>query len=278
MPQGQDPIPGPITLSLKCAGCQYDLAGLPWGAPCPECGYRAPTTYPTTALREAHPRFIRSTRNQLFGLIIADAIIIAGLACFAVAYLVAILLFPMSDNAAAWVLYLLGLVAIALGLLLTLILAGMIGKRHPNTRPDLDQPKRKGFAKAFWWCVGPFGGALILALATGGATSCLLLIAIPISIASAGVLAFSLFEHNTSVISRCRTDPSWTLTHNLLGYGSILAFVLFAIAIPVLVQATVPFMLTGCAMLVLTHALRTRMAERSVRRVLAEIHDPPTET
>lgn len=266
-------------MSLKCAGCQYDLAGLLWGAPCPECGYRAPTTYPTNALREAHPRFIRSTRNQLLGLVIADSIVLAGLACLAIAYFVALLTYSISTySQSAWLLTTLGFATIFVGLLLALVFAGMIGRRHPNARPDLDQPKRKGFAKAFWWCVGPVGGALILAIAAGGAAGLLLLIAIPISFASAGVLAFSLFEHDTSVISRCRADPSWTLTHNLLGYGSILAFVLFAISIPVLVQATVPFVLTGCAMLILTHALRTRLAAHCVRRVLIENHEPPTET
>ncbi len=275
MPPAPDPISGNIPTSLECASCKYDLEGLFWGAPCPECGYRAPTTYPTNALREAHPGFIRSTRNQLRGMVLADATTIAGLASGVIAYGVAVVLYPGSDRAqVVWLLWLLGLVGIVVAMLAMIVIAGLMSRRHPYARADLDQPNRKGLTKAYWWCVGPIGAGLLLTIVSGGAAGCMLLIAIPISLAAAGVLAYSLFEHNTSIITRCRMDPAWTPAQSLLGYGSILFFVLFAVAIPVLPLATIPLVATGIVMLFVTHALRTRMAERCVRLVQDEIHEP----
>lgn len=245
--------------------------------PCPECGYRAPTTEPTHALREAHPSFVRATLWQLRGLLLTDMILVGCLGCLAVAYLVTIVRYPAGRIGVVSMLYGLGFFGIALGLLVGLVFAGMIVRRHPNARADLDQPTRKGLAKAFWWCVGPLGVAIPIAIVTLGAAGCVVVIAIPISMASGGILAFSLFEHNTSIIRRCHADPTWTATENVLSYGSILAFVLFAISIAVLVEATILLMLAGCTMIIVTHALRTRTAIRAVQGVLVEIHGPTSE-
>ena len=268
MLQARDPIPGNIPASLQCASCKYDLAGLPWGVPCPECGYRVPTTDPTNALREAHPRFIRSTRNQLRAMVLADAVLIAGLASSVIAYVGA-------HAQIAWLLWLLGLVGIVVALLAMSVITGLMCRRHPFARADLDQPHRKRLTKAYWWCVGPIGAGLLLTIVSGGAAGFGLLIALPVSLAAAVVLAYTLFEHNTSIITRCRMDPAWTLAQSLLGYASILLFVLAAVAIPVFPAGIGPLVATGIAMLFLTHALRTRMAARCVRRVQDEIHEPP---
>lgn len=265
----------PIPNGLVCASCKYDLAGLRWGVACPECGYQAPRNWPTDDLREAHPEFIRSNRTQLRGLIIADAMLLAGLGIMMAAYFLAISSFPLSDN--EWVVYtawVLGVGALLLGLLVVVIMSGWISRIHPKARDGLDQPLRKGFSRSFWWSVGPFGGALLLTIVTNGAGGCVLLIAIPISFAACGVLAYALFEHDTSLIKRCKIDPSWTLPQSLLGYGSIPMFLLFAVSITLFVEATFPLVITGFAMLVLTHLLRTRIAERCVRRIHAEIHEP----
>lgn len=267
MPEGEH-----IPQGVACASCKYDLAGLAWGVPCPECGYRAPTTYPTDALREAHPRFIRSTSSQLRSLFVSDMVLLSGLALVATAYTIAVLLYPTSHRVPVELLLVLGAILLLLGFLAGLVISGTIVRKHRFARATLDQPTRKSVAKAYWWCVGPTGIAIVLTLATGGIAGFLLLIAIPISVASAGVLAFCLFEHTSSIIKRCGVNPSWTPFELVLGYGSILVFAMVAVSIGVLIQASLLLVLLGLAMLVVVHAKRLRVAQRCVGGVLAEVH------
>lgn len=268
-----------IPQGLACASCTYSLAGLPWGTPCPECGYRAPTTTPTNALREAHPRFISATRTQLRNLIAADAIVLAGLALLALASitLASVPQLPRTARLIASI-GVLGFPAVAAGLIYGLVVCVLISTRHRNARGTLDQPGRSGISKCFWWCVAPFAGSLVLALVTGGAAGCLVIIALPISLASAGVLFFNLFEHANSIVTRCGQNPSWSRLQYTTAYGSLACVLLTPLAFIGNRLALALLIIGAIGLLLLTHALRTRMAERCVRRVQAEIHAPPTET
>jgi|GEM_PF-6854484 len=273
MPEAGDTIPPGLT----CVGCDYDLAGLPWGTPCPECGYRALTTEPTDALREAHPRFIRSALNQLRGLILADVIVLVGLALIASLVVATWLGAPRTGSSRAIAsLGTMGFPIVAVGLAYGLVVCGFIGMRHRNARDELDQPTRASISKCFWWCVAPLGISICLTIVTSGAASCLVIITGPVSLACAGGMCSCLFSHANSITVRCGQNPSWSRLQYATAYGSLACLLLTPLTFIGKPIALALLIIGVFALLLLTHALRTRMAERCVCRVLAEIHERPT--
>lgn len=265
-----------IPQGLSCAGCRYDLTGLAWGTRCPECGFNIPDAWPTDALSEAHPAFLRSTRNQFGGLIIADAVILAGLLCLGAAN--AIIVRNQFHNYPApriGFLIIGGLLISAVGIILGFNFAGVMSRRHPNSRPDLDQPGRRGIAKSFWWCAGPLLIVLLLTVATGGQAACLILVALLISLPSGGILVYFLFEHATSVIKRCGHNPRWSGLQ--VSVVTSTGITVFALAISLISnRAMSPLLvLASLALITITHALRMRQAQRHVARVITEADQPP---
>lgn len=265
-----------IPQGLSCAGCRYDLAGLAWGSRCPECGFEIPDDWPTDALAEAHPAFLRSTRNQFGGLIIADAVILAGLLCLGAANAI-IVRSHFYNYPAPRIGFLIigGLLISAFGIILGFNFAGVMSRRHPNARPDLDQPGRRGIAKSFWWCAGPLLLVLLLTVATGGQAACLILVALLISLPSGGILVYCLFEHATSVIKRCGHNPKWSRIQLATAYGTLASIIALPFSFTGSRIGLAPTILAGTALLVLAHALRMREARRHVARVITEADQPP---
>lgn len=272
MPWADDTIPQ----GLSCAGCRYDLTGLSWGGRCPECGFKIPDTWPTDALVEAHPAFLRSTRNQLRSLVIADAVILAGLLSFATANGI-IVRSQIYHHPAPRIGFLIigGLLLSLVGMTLGFIFAGTISRSHPNARPDLDQPGRRGIAKSFWWCAGPLLLVLVLTVATGGQAACLILVALLISVPSGGILVYCLFEHATSVIKRCGHNPKWSSIQLATAYGALASIIALPLSFTGSRIGLAPTVLAGTALLVLAHALRMREAQHHVARFITEADQPP---
>lgn len=266
-----------IPMGTACLNCRYDLGGLAWQVRCPECGYSAPATWPTGDLDEAHPAFIRTVRHQLRGLISADYTVLFGLACLAAAYLVTTLRYGQSRySQLGGLLTIVGFLALAAGLLLGVLFAGYIAWPHRNARPKLDQPGRKAISMAFWWCVGPPVVGTLLTVVSGGLAACLLLLAIPISLVSASILFYGLFEHASSVIVRSKGDPNWTGLERSLGYGTLIPFMFAAMSLLFMPRAIPLLILAGIIMLVLTHLLRTHKAARCLRGAIT-LEDPSPE-
>ena len=272
MPHEGDIKPDTMPPGFVCVVCRYDLSGLRWGARCPECGYLAPAGWPTDKLSEAHPAFVRATYRHIRGIVAANAIVLLALVALAGACFAAVLSQSGPDRwETAWWLMMAGFITLAAGLVVGLVFAGLIGRRHRNARKRHDQPKRKSVSLPFWWCVGPPSATLALAIVTGGFGGLLFLITIPIAVASAGVLYYTLCEHAESLIRRCERDARWTWRERTIGWGSLLAFVLSPVSMPFVIEATLPFLILGFAMLVTAHLLRMLKAARRVRAVLDRI-------
>ena len=256
-------------MGTACQLCGYDLGGLGWATRCPECGYRTPDRYLTGNLDEAHPAFIRATQRQLRGLMTSDCVVLIGLVCLIAAY-ARTMASPHHTvaSSATLVISVCGGLALAAGVLLGVLFAGYIGHRSRYARPGFDQPRRNTVWTAFWWCVGPLAATVALTIISGGAAACLILVVVPVSIASGGVLYFAMFEHATSVMERCRVDPRWTRTERALSSGSLLAFMLSPFGLIAGVPAIVILLLVAGFLLVTIRLMRLRRAIQVVARVL----------
>lgn len=59
--QDKDTIPS----GVACAGCGYDLAGLPRGGVCPECGLDVPASWPVWDLRQCAKPYVEHVHDEM---------------------------------------------------------------------------------------------------------------------------------------------------------------------------------------------------------------------
>lgn len=269
----------PIALNLlpygmACLECRYDLTGLPWGTPCPECGFPVPTTWPTEALIEAHPKFIAHTHRCLRGLVVSDILILVGLALTLAANASNFFQFVLSNLIPFRALYLLGVLSTTVGVVWFNTNSAMLALRHRHARMGLDQPERRAIAKTMAFVLLPIPLALFIAILSNGAFAWITLPMSLVTVIGAVVLLVVQFRHAATTIKRCGQYPQWTHAQFLSGLFTTLALInaLAALAwpMPAFGMALMALLFT----LLLTHALRMAHAARCVRTIL-KLRSPP---
>lgn len=128
--QDEDAIPS----GIACAGCGYELAGLPREGVCPECGLDVPASWPVWDLRRCAKPYLEHVQDELRMLHWATLAAWAVLAATAMSGMSAAL--ELHDGGTAVAAMVFGLLAITALVPLPLFvgLAGGALARHPNTR------------------------------------------------------------------------------------------------------------------------------------------------
>jgi hypothetical protein len=271
-PSQPETLPGTLPRGLACLHCHYDLTGLNWGARCPECGYPAPSTWPTISLIEAHPAFISHLHDRFRDLWNLDAAIAGSLLLLAGCWLASMYgLFnlPRWDLALAITMMAVYVVLLVCAIMLPIALLRM-SRKHRNARKDLDYPHRKVIARSFIFAVGPLFFLVLaspLILATGSGAMCILIVALVVSAVAALCLIINTFEHATATIERTGNDPRWTSAQRIFGVTmAVWPVVGLAIGSTLGWQGVGLAALVFVALLCITHALHMRRAQRYVHQ------------
>lgn len=271
MPEFDDTIPPGLT----CVGCHYNLTGLAWGTRCPECGFKIPAAWPTDALSESHPAFIKHTHSQLRGLIIADAVVLIGLLCLASSYAG----FSNTNHLPGVrqfisLLAILGFIMVAIGGICALCCSALLAKHHRNARPTFDQPGRTGIAGSLLFFTIPLALSITIGFFFSIAGSCLIAPALVVSLASGIVLYLCHFEYAKSVIERCGHNPRWSDLQVILATSIGIAAFVFAISLMSNRAYSVVFFLAILALIAMTHLARMTDAKNHVARIITEADQP----
>lgn len=269
-----------IPPGLSCIGCRYDLAGLPWGAVCPECGYRAPKTWPTIALDEAHPAFVIHMGDRFKSLSGAQAIITLGFAGLAIAMVISGIrtiqdMGPLIGWVSGAVLFV-GLIRLAIELVHLAI-------PHKNRRPRLDFPH----SKAITWSLGISAGSLCLlpvlapmvfALAPWSLMECAVIPVLSISAIASVSLLYHTFAHASTTIERCGESPAWSSPQRIIVVVLIVwpSTLIYAWASSSDTGVVIALLVFG-AFLAALHALRMRRAHRAVAELLRRRREATSE-
>ena len=267
MPEADDTIPP----GLECTGCRYNLAGLSWGTPCPECGYRAPKAWPTISLDEAHPALTTHLGDRFNGISRAQSTITLGFAGFTIAIFVSGIR-TIQDAGP-----LIGLVSAAIflvGLILLTIDLVHLAIPHKNRRPNLDFPH----GKAITWSLSISAGSLFLlpvlaaamfAIAPWSVTGCVVIPLLAISAIALISLVYQTFAHASTTIERCGESPAWSSPQRIIVVVLIIwpATFVYAWASSSHTGVAISVLVFG-AFLAALHALRMRRAHRAVAELL----------
>lgn len=259
--------PDTIPPGLACIGCRYDLAGLPWGTPCPECGYRAPKKWPTISLDEAHPAFLIHLRDRFKGLASAQACITLGFTGITIAIVISGIR-TIQDTGAliGW-----GAGAILLlGLILLTIELVHLALPHKHRRPNLDFPHGKPIAwslgiSAGSLCLLPILAPLVFAIAPWSLRGCAVIPLLSIGAIAAISLLYHTFSHASTTIERCGQSPAWSSPQRIIAVVLVIwpSTLVYALASSSDVGVWTSVFVFG-AFLAVLHGLRMRRAHRVV--------------
>lgn len=276
-----------IPPGLACIGCRYDLAGLPWGTPCPECGYRAPKKWPTISLDEAHPAFLNHQRDRFQGLASAQACIALGFAGITIAIVIVISGMRKIQDTGTLIGWSSGAILLV-GLILLTIEVVHLALPHKHRRPNLDFPHGKPIA----WSIGIGAGSLsllpvlaplVFAIAPWSLMGCAVIPLLSIAAIAAISLLYHTFAHASTTIERCGESPAWSSPQRIIAVILVIwpSTLVYALASTSDVGVWISVLVFG-AFLAALHVLRMRRAHRAVaallrRRREATSADPPPE-
>ncbi|MEQ8318275.1 MAG: hypothetical protein RIE77_05225 [Phycisphaerales bacterium] len=265
---------GHMPSGLTCLHCRYDLGGLDWGHRCPECGFPAPTSWPTPSLIEAHPAFIAHLHGRFRDLWHVDACIAASSLLTASAVTRSMLLPHSQWNGIA---LLLGAIFLFTGGLYGCIALARLSTAHRNARKDLDLPHRRAILWSFVLTVAPFGVLVLAVFFAFVVLSGIWCIIVPTLLTSAIAVICLLVntgEHASTTIERTGNSPRWTRTERTTGFVTacwpiaILFFWAYLGGAGVFVA-----ILVFVALLCFTHGLRMRHAQKFVLCTLRDRRD-----
>ena len=271
MPFDDRPTSDTMPPGFACVECRYDIAGLPWGAHCPECGYPTPPTWPTTALIEAHPAFVRFLRDRFRGIAraqLCNAVSLAGLAMAVV-----ISLTPSLEQIGI----LLGWIAVVLllfGLVLLAIDLVHLAISHRKRRPNLDFPHGKAITLSTVLGLAsllalPFFAVASFAMAPWSLMGCVVIPLLSISAISTVFLICNTFMHASTTMERCGESPKQTSPQRIIGIVLLIwpSTTIYAMAKSNDIGIGLS-MLVFFALLATLHGLRMRSAQHVIAQVL----------